>query len=124
MGMETYKKNPQLAMVDSDKGITNLHVPNDIIIDASMPALIRNSGKMWAKDGKEYDTKAMIPDRSYALIYQEIINFCKENGAFNPKSMGSVSNIGLMAKKAEEYGSHDNTFQIKEEGTVKVIDSD
>merc|ERR1712110_798366 len=118
-----YNTNPNLAMVDSDKGITNLHLPNDIIIDASMPALIRNSGKMWGADGLEYDTKAMIPDRCYAGIYQEIIKFCKENGAFDPKTMGSVSNLGLMAKKAEEYGSHDNTFQIKEKGIVKVINT-
>jgi len=119
-----YKNNPKLAMVDSDNGITNLHMPNDIIIDASMPALIRNSGKMWGEDGLEYDTKALIPDRSYAPIYQEIIKFCKENGSFDPISMGSVSNIGLMAKKAEEYGSHDNTFQIKEDGFIKVIKKD
>jgi len=119
--LEIYKNNPKLAMVDSDNGITNLHVPNDIIIDASMPALIRNSGKMWGEDGLEYDTKALIPDRSYASIYQEVINFCKKHGSFDPTTMGSVSNIGLMAKKAEEYGSHDNTFQIKDNGTIRVI---
>src|SRR5690606_36447337 len=102
-----YAKRPRLAMVDSDKGITNLHVPSDVIIDASVPAMIRNSGKMWGPDGKAYDTKATIPDRCYAGAYQETINFCKENGAFDPKTMGSVANVGLMAKKAEEYGSHD-----------------
>ena len=105
------KSNPDLAMVDSDKGITNLHVPSDIIIDASMPAMIRSSGKMWNKNGELQDAKAVIPDRSYAEIYQETIDFCKENGAFDPVTMGSVSNIGLMAQKAEEYGSHDKTFQ-------------
>ncbi|WMJ73243.1 NADP-dependent isocitrate dehydrogenase [Cytophagaceae bacterium ABcell3] len=119
---EVYKNRPELAMVDSDKGITNLHVPSDVIIDASMPAAIRSSGKMWGPDGKLHDTKAIIPDRSYARIYQEIISFCKENGAFDVSTMGSVSNIGLMAQKAEEYGSHDKTFQIATEGTVKVVD--
>jgi len=118
-----YAMNPGLAMVDSDKGITNLHVPSDVIIDASMPAAIRASGKMWGKDGKLHDMKAMIPDRCYAGIYQETIQFCKENGAFDPKTMGSVSNVGLMAKKAEEYGSHDKTFEIAEKGTVKVINA-
>ncbi|WP_019613051.1 NADP-dependent isocitrate dehydrogenase [Psychromonas ossibalaenae] len=117
-----YAKRPALAMVDSDKGITNLHVPSDVIIDASMPAAIRTSGGMWGTDGKLHDTKAMIPDRCYAGIYQETISFCRENGAFNPATMGNVSNVGLMAQKAEEYGSHDKTFQIKEAGTVKVID--
>merc|ERR1712224_87068 len=119
---EIYKYNPKLAMVDSDKGITNLHVPNDIIIDASMPVVVRNSGKMWGPDGLEYDTKALIPDRSYAGIYKEIIEFCKENGAFNPVTMGNVSNLGLMAQKAEEYGSHNNTFQATGNGIVQVID--
>ena len=117
------KSNPDLAMVDSDKGITNLHVPSDIIIDASMPAMIRSSGKMWNKNGELQDTKAVIPDRSYAEIYQETIDFCKENGAFDPVTMGSVSNIGLMAQKAEEYGSHDKTFQTISNGTIQVVDS-
>jgi len=110
-------------MVDSDKGITNLHVPSDIIIDASMPAAIRSSGKMWGPDGKLADMNAMIPDRCYAGIYQETIRFCKENGAFDPSTMGNVSNVGLMAQKAEEYGSHDKTFKIAGEGTVRVVDS-
>src|SRR5690606_36137351 len=104
----------RMAMVDSDKGITNLHFPNDVIIDASMPAAIRTSGQMWGTDGKSHDTKFMIPDRNYATIYQEVIDFCKTNGAFDPKTMGTVPNIGLMAQKAEEYGSHDKTFQISE----------
>ena len=117
-----YELRPDLAMVDSDKGITNLHVPSDVIIDASMPAMIRSSGKMWNKAGKLQDTKCLIPDRSYAGIYQETIKFCKEHGAFNPASMGSVSNVGLMAQKAEEYGSHDKTFEIAHHGTVRVID--
>ena len=118
-----YEKRPALAMVNSDKGITNLHVPSDVIIDASMPAAIRSSGKMWGPDGELHDTVAIIPDRSYAGIYQEIINFCKENGAFDPKTMGTVPNIGLMAQKAEEYGSHDKTFQMTESGTVRVVDA-
>jgi len=118
-----YEKRPKLAMVDSDKGITNLHVPSDVIIDASMPAMIRNSGKMWGSDGKSHDTKALIPDRSYAGIYQATIDFCKENGAFDPKKMGSVSNVGLMAKKAEEYGSHDKTFIVPTDGKIKVVDA-
>jgi isocitrate dehydrogenase len=117
------KSNPDLAMVDSDKGITNLHVPSDIIIDASMPAMIRSSGKMWDKKGELQDAKAVIPDRSYAEIYQETIDFCKANGAFDPVTMGSVSNVGLMAQKAEEYGSHDKTFQAINNGTIKVVDS-
>jgi isocitrate dehydrogenase len=121
---EVYTKNPSLAMVDSDKGITNLHVPSDVIIDASMPAAIRNSGKMWNAKGQLQDTKALIPDRSYASVYQATIDFCIENGAFDPTTMGSVSNVGLMAKKAEEYGSHDKTFEIPFDGTVKVIDQD
>ena len=119
---DVYKTQPKLAMVDSDKGITNLHVPSDVIIDASMPAAIRSSGKMWGADGKLHDTKAIIPDRSYAGVYQETIQFCKENGAFDPSKMGNVSNVGLMAKKAEEYGSHDKTFWIKSSGKVQVID--
>lgn len=118
-----YKSRPALAMVDSDKGITNLHVPSDVIIDASMPAAIRSSGKMWGPDGKLADMKAMIPDRSYAGVYQATIDFCKENGAFDVTTMGNVSNVGLMAKKAEEYGSHDKTFEISVDGTVKVTDS-
>ncbi|CAM3510548.1 NADP-dependent isocitrate dehydrogenase [Flavobacterium gelidilacus] len=117
------ENGPALAMVNSDKGITNLHVPSDVIIDASMPAMIRNSGKMWNKEGKSQDTKAIIPDRCYAGIYQATIDFCKENGALDPKTMGSVPNVGLMAQKAEEYGSHDKTFQIAANGTVKVKDA-
>jgi isocitrate dehydrogenase len=116
-----YNKKSKLAMVDSDKGITNLHVPNDIIIDASMPVVIRDGGKMWGPDGKLHDTKAMIPDRCYASIYQEVIDNCNKYGAFNPGTMGSVSNVGLMAQKAEEYGSHPTTFDIHFDGTVKVI---
>lgn len=119
-----YPKRPDLAMVDSDKGITNLHVPSDVIIDASMPAMIRNSGKMWGPDGSTQDTKAIIPDRCYAGIYQETIDFCKENGAFDPKTMGNVANVGLMAQKAEEYGSHDKTFEMEADGKVTVIDGD
>ncbi|WP_421812146.1 NADP-dependent isocitrate dehydrogenase [Flagellimonas sp.] len=114
---------PDLAMVNSDKGITNLHVPSDVIIDASMPAMIRNSGKMWDKNGELQDTKAIIPDSSYAGVYQATIDFCKENGAFDPKTMGTVPNVGLMAQKAEEYGSHDKTFEIEKAGTVKVVDA-
>ena len=117
-----YSERPDLAMVNSDKGITNLHVPSDVIIDASMPAMIRNSGQMWDRNGQSKDTKAVIPDRSYAGVYQATIDFCKENGALDPRTMGSVSNIGLMAQKAEEYGSHDKTFQLKESGTVQVLD--
>mgnify|MGYP002064053266 CR=1 FL=1 len=110
-------------MVNSDKGITNLHVPSDVIIDASMPAMIRNSGKMWDKNGDVQDTKAVIPDSSYAGLYQETIDFCKEHGAFDPTTMGSVPNVGLMAQKAEEYGSHDKTFEIEGKGKVQVIDN-
>ena len=116
-----FAKGPDLAMVDSEKGITNLHVPSDIIVDASMPAMIRNSGQMWNKEGKSQDTKAVIPDSSYAGIYQTTIDFCKENGAFNPSSMGTVPNVGLMAQKAEEYGSHDKTFEISSAGKVQVV---
>ncbi|MDO6392059.1 NADP-dependent isocitrate dehydrogenase [Pontibacter sp. BT731] len=116
-------QRPELAMVNSDKGITNLHVPSDVIIDASMPAAIRSSGQMWGPDGKLHDTKAIIPDRSYAQIYQEVIQFCKENGAFDPTTMGTVPNIGLMAQKAEEYGSHDKTFEMAEAGTVRIVDA-
>ncbi|MBD3863689.1 NADP-dependent isocitrate dehydrogenase [Olleya marilimosa] len=119
-----YKANPALAMVDSDKGITNLHVPSDVIIDASMPAMIRNSGQMWNADGKSQDTKAVIPDSSYAGIYTATIDFCKEHGAFDPTTMGTVPNVGLMAQKAEEYGSHDKTFEIDADGKVDVIDAD
>ena len=118
----TYQTRPELAMVNSDKGITNLHVPSDVIVDASMPAAIRSSGKMWGPDGKLHDTKAMIPDRNYAGVYQATIDFCKQHGAFDPTSMGSVSNVGLMAQKAEEYGSHDKTFEIPSAGTVRVTD--
>jgi isocitrate dehydrogenase len=117
-----YAQRPPLAMVNSDKGITNLHVPSDVIIDASMPAAIRTSGRMWGPDGKEHDTKMMIPDRSYAGMYEEVIRFHKENGAFDPKTMGSVPNVGLMAKAAEEYGSHDKTFHISADGSVRVVD--
>ncbi|NQY26304.1 MAG: NADP-dependent isocitrate dehydrogenase [Piscirickettsiaceae bacterium] len=117
-----YATRPDLAMVNSDKGITNLHVPSDVIIDASMPAMIRSSGQMWNKDGKQQDTKAVIPDRCYAGIYQKTIEFCKKHGAFDPTTMGSVPNVGLMAQKAEEYGSHDKTFEISTAGTVRVID--
>lgn len=118
-----YAARPSLAMVNSDKGITNLHVPSDVIVDASMPAMIRDSGKMWGTDGQLHDTKAVIPDRCYATIYQAVIEDCKVNGAFDPTTMGSVPNVGLMAKKAEEYGSHDKTFQIKADGVVRVSDS-
>jgi len=119
-----YKNNPDLAMVNSDKGITNLHVPSDVIIDASMPAMIRNSGQMWNAKGKSQDTKAVIPDSSYAGIYTATIDFCREHGAFDPTTMGTVPNVGLMAQKAEEYGSHDKTFEIESNGSVRVIDKD
>ncbi|HUG69722.1 MAG TPA: NADP-dependent isocitrate dehydrogenase [Pirellulaceae bacterium] len=118
-----YKNRPQLAMVDSDKGITNLHVPSDVIVDASMPAAIRASGRMWGPDGKLHDMKAIIPDRCYAGVYQETIDFCKEHGAFDVTTMGSVANVGLMARKAEEYGSHDKTFEIPATGIVRVVDA-
>lgn len=118
-----YANSPDLAMVDSDKGITNLHVPSDVIIDASMPAMIRTSGQMWNKEGKTQDTKAVIPDSSYAGLYQETIDFCKQNGAFDPTTMGTVPNVGLMAQKAEEYGSHDKTFEMAANGKVQVIDA-
>ena len=120
----SYSSRPSLAMVNSEKGITNLHVPSDIIIDASMPAAIRNSGKMWGPDGKEHDIKAVIPDRCYAGIYRAAVNFCRENGAFNPATMGSVSNVGLMAQKAEEYGSHDKTFKAPGKGEIRAVDSE
>jgi len=116
-----YKKRPPLAMVNSDKGITNLHVPSDIIIDASMPPVIRDSGKMWNPEGKLQDTKAVIPDASYAPVYHEVIEFCKKHGAFNPKTMGSIPNVGLMAQAAEEYGSHDKTFKAPGNGTIRVV---
>ena len=118
-----YLERPDIAMVDSDKGITNLHVPSDVIIDASMPAMIRTSGRMWDKEGKTKDTLAVIPDSSYAPLYKATIDFCKKNGAFDPKTMGTVSNVGLMAQKAEEYGSHDKTFEIPENGNVDIIDA-
>ena len=118
-----YADSPDLAMVNSDKGITNLHVPSDVIIDASMPAMIRSSGQMWNKNNQLQDTKAVIPDRSYAGVYQETIDFCKKNGALDPTTMGSVPNVGLMAQKAEEYGSHDKTFEIPSSGTVKVTNA-
>ncbi|HGE6112903.1 TPA: NADP-dependent isocitrate dehydrogenase [Vibrio cholerae] len=117
-----YATQPALAMVDSDRGITNLHVPSDVIVDASMPAMIRTSGQMWGPDGKQKDTKATIPDRCYAGVYQTVIDFCKQHGAFDPTTMGSVPNVGLMAQKAEEYGSHDKTFILDAEGVVRVID--
>ncbi|KIL97296.1 Isocitrate dehydrogenase NADP Monomeric isocitrate dehydrogenase NADP [Paramagnetospirillum magnetotacticum MS-1] len=117
-----YDNGPALAMVNSDKGITNLHVPSDVIVDASMPAMIRDSGRMWGTDGKLHDTKAMIPDRCYARIYQVVMDDCKKHGAFDPKTMGSVPNVGLMAQKAEEYGSHDKTFEIAADGVVQVVD--
>ncbi|GAB3307786.1 NADP-dependent isocitrate dehydrogenase [Haliea atlantica] len=118
-----YAERPALAMVNSDKGITNLHVPSDIIIDASMPAMIRESGRMWGPDGELQDTKAVIPDRCYAEVYQAVIEDCKANGAFDPTTMGSVPNVGLMAQKAEEYGSHDKTFEVPGNGVVRVVDS-
>jgi len=118
-----YQQQPAMAMVDSDRGITNLHVPSDIIIDASMPAMIRGSGQMWGPDGKQHDTKAVIPDRCYAGIYQQVIEFCRQHGAFDPTTMGSVPNVGLMAQKAEEYGSHDKTFQLSGNGSVSVVDA-
>jgi isocitrate dehydrogenase len=121
--LAAYQNGPAIAMVNSDKGITNLHVPSDVIIDASMPAMIRTSGQMWDAKGKQQDTKAVIPDSSYAGIYEATIDFCKKNGAFDPTTMGTVPNIGLMAQKAEEYGSHDKTFEIKSDGIVRVINA-
>ena len=120
---EVYKKRPPMAMVNSDKGITNLHVPSDIIIDASMPPVIRDSGKMWGPDGKPADTKCVIPDASYAPVYHEVVEFCKKHGALDPKTMGSVPNVGLMAQAAEEYGSHDKTFKAPGNGTIRVVDA-
>jgi isocitrate dehydrogenase len=119
----TLAAGPAIAMVDSDKGITNLHVPSDVIVDASMPAMLREGGKMWNAEGKTQDAKAVIPDRSYAGIYQAVIDFCKANGAFDPRTMGSVPNVGLMAQAAEEYGSHDKTFVAKADGTVRMVDA-
>lgn len=121
---KVYESQPELAMVDSDRGITNLHVPSDVIVDASMPAMIRSSGQMWGPDGKQKDAKAMIPDRCYAGVYQAVIDFCKKNGAFDPTTMGSVPNVGLMAQKAEEYGSHDKTFILPEAGVVRAVDAE
>ncbi|MBI4756922.1 MAG: NADP-dependent isocitrate dehydrogenase [Betaproteobacteria bacterium] len=118
-----YASRPELAMVNSDKGITNLHVPSDVIIDASMPPVIRDGGKMWGRDGKPHDTLAMIPDRNYAGVFQAVIEDCKKNGALNPVTMGSVPNVGLMAQKAEEYGSHDKTFEMSADGAVRIVDS-
>ena len=119
-----YARRPDLAMVDSDKGITNLNIPSDVIIDASMPAMIRTSGQMWNKDGAQQDTMAVIPDRSYAGVFQQTINYCKQHGAFDPTTMGSVSNVGLMAQKAQEYGSHDKTFQMEKAGVMRVMSED
>ena len=119
-----YEDRPELAMVDSAKGISNLHAPNDVIVDASMPAMIRNGGRMWGPDGKAKDTKAAIPESTFARIYQEVISFCKTNGAFDPTTMGTVPNVGLMAQKAEEYGSHDKTFEIPEAGIARIVDED
>ncbi|MGS2721305.1 NADP-dependent isocitrate dehydrogenase [Paraglaciecola aestuariivivens] len=119
-----YAERPPIAMVNSDKGISNLHVPSDVIVDASMPAMIRSSGQMWGPDGKLHDTKAVIPESTYATIYQEVINFCKTHGAFDPRTMGTVPNVGLMAQKAEEYGSHDKTFEMQGDGKVQIIDQD
>src|SRR6187402_2796495 len=118
-----HEGRPELAMVDSAKGITNFHSPNDIIVDASMPAAIRNGGKMWGADGRLKDVKAVMPESTFARIYQEIINFCKWHGAFDPKTMGTVPNVGLMAQQAEEYGSHDKTFEITEDGVARIVDN-
>jgi isocitrate dehydrogenase len=120
---QAIENGPALAMVNSEKGITNLHVPSDVIVDASMPAMIRTSGQMFNKEGKQQDTLALIPDRCYAGVFEAVIEFCKKHGAFDPRTMGSVSNVGLMAQKAEEYGSHDKTFQIKGDGVVRVVDT-
>ncbi|NNE64007.1 MAG: NADP-dependent isocitrate dehydrogenase [Gammaproteobacteria bacterium] len=119
-----YEHRPELAMVDSKKGISNLHAPNDVIVDASMPAMIRSGGKMWGADGRPKDTKAVMPESTFARIYQEMINFCKTHGAFDPVTMGTCPNVGLMAKKAEEYGSHDKTFEIPEAGVARIVDED
>ena len=122
--LRCYENRPEMAMVDSDRGITNLHVPSDVIIDASMPAALRTSGQMWGPEGNLRDMKAVIPDRCYAGVYQEVIDFCKVNGAFDPVTMGSVPNVGLMAQKAEEYGSHDKTFEVTTDGTISVINTE
>jgi len=119
-----YTSRPEMAMVDSVKGISNLHVPSDVIVDASMPAMIRNAGQMWGPDGNAKDTKAVMPESTYARIYQEMINFCKTNGSFDPTTMGTVPNVGLMAKKAEEYGSHDKTYEIESDGIMRIVDQD
>ena len=119
-----YEKRPELAMVDSAKGISNLHTPNEVIVDASMPAMIRAGGKMWGPDGKMKDTKAVMPESTFARIYQEIINFCKTHGEFDPTTMGTVPNVGLMAQKAEEYGSHDKTFEMKADGSTRIVDEE
>jgi isocitrate dehydrogenase len=119
-----YAERPSIAMVDSDRGITNLHVPSDVIIDASMPAAIRTSGQMWNAEGKQQDTSFVIPDRCYSGVYQATIEFCKKNGAFDPRTMGTIPNVGLMAQKAEEYGSHDKTFEAASAGTIRVVDTD
>merc|ERR1719424_680381 len=122
--MATYKTRPRLAMVNSDKGITNFHVSSDVIIDASMPPMIRDGGKMWNADNKMEDSKCLIPDRCYAGVFQTTVDFCKKNGAFDVTKMGTVPNVGLMAQKAEEYGSHDKTFEMKSAGTVYVKNGD
>jgi isocitrate dehydrogenase len=119
-----YETRPKLAMVDSSKGITNLHVPSDVIVDASMPAMIRNGGKMWDANGQTADVKAVMPESTYSRMYQDMINFCKTNGAFDPTTMGSVPNVGLMAKKAEEYGSHDKTYELEKAGVMRVVKAD
>merc|ERR1719401_945868 len=119
--MATYGTRGKMAMVDSDKGITNLHVPSDIIIDNSMPTAIRGGGKMWNAEGNEQDFLATIPDRGYGCVFDETVKFCKKNGAFDPKTMGGCPNVGLMAQKAEEYGSHPNTFEVKKSGTVRIV---
>ncbi|MEQ6886757.1 NADP-dependent isocitrate dehydrogenase [Salicola sp. Rm-C-2C1-2] len=121
---DCFINRPEMAMVDSDRGISNLHTPSDVIVDASMPAMIRDGGKMWGTDGKLKDTKAIIPESTYATIYQEVINFCKHHDAFDPSTIGTVPNVGLMAQQAEEYGSHDKTFELPEDGTVRVLDDD
>ena len=122
--MACYGNRPAIAMVDSEKGVSNLHVPSDVIVDASMPAMIRNSGKMWNMEGELQDTKAVIPESTYAFIYEEVIKYCKEHGALDPTKIGSVSNVGLMAQKAEEYGSHDKTYEMEYDGYMRVIDED
>merc|ERR1719401_2191202 len=122
--MATYGTRGKMAMVDSNRGITNLHVPSDIIIDNSMPTAIRAGGKMWNKDDKEEDFLATIPDRGYGAVFKEVVEFCKQHGAFDPKTMGGCPNVGLMAQKAQEYGSHPNTFEVKKTGTVRIVTND